>query len=128
MTQRSQTTPQRIVSYLAVGTCLTITILSLLPGNLRPHTGYPGDWEHIAAYTGAAALTVIAFQRIPVAWTIAAFSAASAVFEVTQLMIPGRSTLVSNWAASTCGAVAGVLIAKLILNATSRWRVAIVRR
>lgn len=117
----SQINAQRAASYLAVGTWLTITVLSVLPGNLRPHTGFSGDLEHTAAYTGAAALTVIAFQRIPTALIITSFAAAPAVFEVSQLFIPGRSTLLSNWAASTLGAVVGVIIAKLILNAM-RWR------
>ncbi|MFG1265915.1 VanZ family protein [Xanthobacter aminoxidans] len=128
MTLRSPIMLQRAISYLAVGTWITIAILSVLPGNLRPHTGFSGDWEHVAAYTGAAALTVVAFQRLPVGLIIAAFSAASAVFEATQLFIPGRSTLLSNWVASTFGAAAGVLIAKLILNATFRLRVAPARR
>lgn len=121
MTRRSLITQKRVARYLAVGTWIAIVVLSVLPGSLRPHTGFSGDWEHVAAYTGAAALTVIAFRRIPAALIIASFSAASALFEFTQLMIPGRGTLVSNWAASTLGALLGALIVKLVLNAALRW-------
>ena len=37
----------RVLVWLSV---VAITVLSLLPGDYRPHTGAPGRVEHFAAY------------------------------------------------------------------------------
>ncbi|QRG04599.1 VanZ family protein [Xanthobacter dioxanivorans] len=104
----------RIWTVLAVALWMVIAILSLLPGSERPHTGYSGNLEHVAAYLGAATVTALAFRAVPLLWLVLPFSIASAVFEVVQLAIPGRTSLVENWAASTLGALIGVLAARRV--------------
>lgn len=106
----------RIWTILAVATWLVITVLSLLPGNERPHTGYGGNIEHMVAYVGSAGLTALAFRRAPLIWMVLPFSMASVVFEIAQLYIPGRSSGFDNWFASTLGALVGALLARWLVR------------
>ena len=96
----------------AVCTWLTLAILSLVPGQDRPHTGFSGDVEHAVAYFGAALITRLALGGVRSRWQVLAFSAASAAFEVAQAFIPGRHAGIDNWAASSAGAAAGILLGR----------------
>ncbi|GLI24354.1 MULTISPECIES: VanZ family protein [Xanthobacter] len=104
-----------VLKVLAATCCLVITVLSLLPGNERPHTGYSGNMEHVAAYIGTAGFVALALLRWRVATIVFAFSAASAFFEICQIWIPGRTSLVENWVASTLGAFVGAVAARFIV-------------
>lgn len=96
----------------AVCTWLTLAVLSLVPGQDRPHTGLSGDVEHAAAYFGAALITRLALGGVRSRWQVLAFSGASAAFELAQAFIPGRYAGIDNWAASSAGAVAGILVGR----------------
>jgi hypothetical protein len=90
---------------------VAITILSLLPGSMRPHTGLPGQVEHFLAYacTGfAASLGYLSFRERIIVWI--ALGAASGFFEFLQACIPGRSSDVRDAFASTIGLTAGLLV------------------
>jgi hypothetical protein len=90
---------------------VAITILSLLPGSMRPHTGLPGQVEHFLAYacTGlAASFGYLSFRQRIVFWT--ALGAASGFFELIQAWIPDRSSDVRDALASTIGLTAGLLL------------------
>ncbi len=100
---------------LAATCCLVIIVLSLLPGNERPHTGFSGNIEHVVAYAGTAGFAALALVRRPVVGLVIAFSAASALFEICQIWIPGRSAGFDNWFASSLGALIGVCAARYIL-------------
>ena len=93
-----------------------LTVLSLLPGPLRPHALSSGNLEHLSAYGVAAFLTQVGFVRLDSRWQVAGFSAMAAAFELGQLWIPGRHFGVDNWAASTLGAVAGTILARMVLR------------
>ena len=43
--------------WLAIACLLAIAVLSLVPGDDRPHTGYSGNIEHLVAYVGTAFFT-----------------------------------------------------------------------
>jgi hypothetical protein len=94
---------------------LIIVILSLVPGDLRPHTVLPGPFEHSLAYalTGAA----LAFghrrydSRLP--WLFG-LSSCSVVFELLQAWIPGRSSSAVDAAASSSGAVLGIFLGAVV--------------
>ena len=92
--------------------CLAvIAILSVLPGPERPHVLGSGNAEHLIAYAGAAffasSLPILRGWRI-----VLVLSAASLIFEGMQMFIPGRGPGLDNWAASTVGALAGLLLAR----------------
>jgi hypothetical protein len=59
VTLSSYTNVLRIAAWLSV---LTIGILSLVPGDLRPTTSAPSQLEHAVAYFAAAALLWLAYS------------------------------------------------------------------
>jgi VanZ family protein len=103
------------VGLLAV---VTIALLSLVPGTLRPHTGAPKELEHFAAYMITAAFLSFGFGKsrypIIIAFCLSNYSAA---LELAQIFIPGRQAAVFDFVASSSGAFAGCLLAWLILRA-----------
>lgn len=106
----------RAIRFAAVCCWLLLTVLSLLPGELRPHTISSGNLEHMLAYSVAACLTRMGFSRLDSRWQVAGFSVMAAAFEIGQLWIPGRHFGLDNWATSTMGAVAGTMLARLVLR------------
>jgi hypothetical protein len=88
-----------------------ITILSLVPGSERPHSGFPGQVEHFAAYacTGlAVSLGYLGPRERLAFWS--GLAAASGVFEILQMWIPGRDAKIQDAFASTAGLTTGLLI------------------
>ena len=104
----------RIGGWLAV---VTIIVLSLLPGNERPHTGTPGYIEHIAAYLITAALLTFGYNaRYSLVIIAVALSALSGLMEILQLFILGRHAGVDDFAVSSLGAVVGTALTWLCLH------------
>lgn len=89
-----------------------LSVLSLLPGADRPHTGFSGNLEHAIAYALSAGATRLCLFGVLSRMQLLGFSLASALFEIAQIGIPGRSAGLDNWAASTAGALAGILAAR----------------
>jgi Na+/proline symporter len=102
----------RVIGLACVG---VLIVLSLLPGDERPHTGAPGQLEHAVAYFGTAAFLALGFRtmRDRVA-TISLLAGLAAVLEVIQLLIPGRHSQFVDWFASSLGAGLGVLAVVLM--------------
>jgi VanZ family protein len=102
----------RLIGWVGFG---LILIISLVPGSERPHTGMPGHLEHCIAYFMTATAYSCGCSRLRERLTWLAFlSAASGVFEAVQLVIPGRSGQVIDWAASSFGAGIGTLFGWLL--------------
>ena len=77
---------------LAAGCCwLLLTVLSLLPGQLRPHTLSSGNLEHLSAYGVAAVLTQVGFAKLDSRWQVAAFSTMAAS-SGSRAVISGSTT------------------------------------
>jgi hypothetical protein len=108
----------RLLGWFAV---IVIAILSLVPGDIRPHTGAPGALEHLAAYLGTAGLLTFGYggKRSPVA-IILSLSFYSAVFEIAQIQILGRHAAFSDFVASTTGAIVGSALVWIVLKALER--------
>jgi VanZ family protein len=113
------------ISRIIAWTCaVAITVLSLVPGTLRPHTFLPGRAEHFMAYAGTGFFFVLGYldirQRILV-WI--GLAIASGVFEILQAFIPGRSASPLDALASTGGLTFGLamgLFVELILARKAR--------
>lgn len=86
-----------------------LTVLSLLPGSERPHTGWSGNLEHGVAYALSAGATRLCLFGVLSRMQLLGFSLASALFEICQIWISGRSPGLDNWAASTAGALVGIV-------------------
>lgn len=96
----------------AAASWAVLTVLSLLPGPDRPHTGLSGNLEHAIAYALSAGATRLCLFGVLSRMQLLCFSLASGLFEIGQIWIPGRSPGLDNWASSTAGALAGIMAAR----------------
>jgi hypothetical protein len=104
----------RLIGWLAV---VAIGVLSLVPGDMRPHTGAPGTFEHVAAYFGAAGMLAFGYgNRRAALATALSLPLYSAAFEIAQSQIPGRHAAFSDFVASTIGVIVGSGLAWIALK------------
>jgi VanZ family protein len=98
-------------------TCvLALIVLSVAPGNERPHTGvFPGQIEHVIAYCGTAGVLALGYstarERLGMVVMLAFLAGA---LEVVQLGIPGRHSQFIDFAASSAGACLGMSVVALL--------------
>lgn len=97
---------------------LALTVLSLLPGSHRPHTGWSGNLEHAVAYALSAGFTRLCLFGVLSRMQLLGFALSSGLFEICQIWILGRSPGLDNWAASTAGALAGLMAARWYAHRT----------
>ncbi len=108
-----------------VGACfgyLAVAVLSLVPGEYRPHApGSSDKLEHLSAYIVLGALTVIAVRpRLNAHLTTLAIIAYAGVLELGQLFIPGRVAALDDFVASAAGAIIGTSLTVLALRRSAR--------
>jgi len=108
----------RVGAWLAV---LTIMVLSVVPGNLRPHVLGNDYFEHLAAYFIAGSLLAIGFPR-PMqqlaSWTLLA--TCSGVLELVQRSIPDRTASIGEFAIGVFGAGLGIMAIFVIRRVLGR--------
>jgi hypothetical protein len=98
----------RVCGWAAVA---AIAILSLVPGDLRPHLLSVSQLEHFAAYLVAGAVLIMGYSGVRPAVTIAsALPIYAAILELLQLWVPGRSARLIDVVAGSLGAWAGVAL------------------
>jgi hypothetical protein len=94
---------------------VVLIVLSLVPGNERPHTGLPGQIEHLVAYCGTAALLGLGYPTARARFgTVAMLALLAAVLEMIQLWIPDRHSQFFGFFASSADACLGVLAVAVI--------------
>jgi len=100
---------------------LTIIILSLVPGKMRPHVLGNDLGEHFVAYLFMGGLSAIGYRRPMqllsrgVLLTICAGS-----LELVQLWVPGRTASAGGFATSAIGAWIGLLLIVAVRRAHER--------
>lgn len=93
-----------------------IAVLSLVPGEYRPHSYIMSDgYEHALAY----ALTALIVALLPpgnlrLRWLCTALLLYSGVLEVLQTWVPGRTASIGDFIASGTGIALGFLIAAIV--------------
>jgi VanZ family protein len=103
----------RVAAWLAV---VTIGILTLVPGELRPHMASSNQFEHVIAYLGTTGLLLLGYharQRPNLIGLL--MTAYAACLEIAQLFVPGRLSKFTDFAASALGiwlAIASFMIAE----------------
>ena len=108
----------KAIGWLCVG---LLVWLSWIPAGLEIRTGMAGQIEHAIAYCGTGAILAFAYQE-PRRWRIAAgLVALAGILEVGQLWVPGRTSQVIDFAASSAGAVLGVVIGRAAIGALVNW-------
>jgi VanZ family protein len=93
-----------------------IIVLTIVPPLLRPATGTPHNFEHLAIFlvTGAAFGFGYPKRELIVYTSAVLFSAA---LEVSQLVIPGRHARFSDFLVDALSACAGIATASLLDSA-----------
>jgi VanZ family protein len=108
----------RVGAWLAV---LTIIVLSVVPGNLRPRVLANSHCEHFAAYFITGGLLAVGYpRRIQVLWSGVLLALCAGLLEFVQLWIPGRTASVDDFEASTIGAWVGLLAVVVVRRAGAR--------
>ncbi len=109
---------------LALGFCLiAIIVLSLVPGEARPHTGAPGEFEHFIAYMGTGLFIAARYRSLRARLALwAAIGTLSFILEFVQNFVPDREPDVFDALASSSGLTLGIILGGLIISATHRWR------
>jgi len=100
---------------------LAIIVLSVVPGNMRPHLLGNDHYEHFAAYFITGSLLAIGYLRpmqLLSSGVLLAICAAS--LEFVQLWIPGRTASAGGFATSTIGAWIGLLLIVAVRRAHER--------
>ncbi len=108
-----------------IGACFgyfAVAVLSLVPGEYRPHLlGMSDKLEHALAYIALGTLTVIATRHRLNAYLISlGITAYAGMFELGQLFIPGRIASFDDFAASAAGAIIGTSLTVLALRRPAR--------
>ena len=99
----------------------SILVLSLVPGNERPHALSSGHAEHFLAYFVTAFCFSLGARSPAGRWTaFASLSLVSAAVEVAQLWIPGRTGELDGFIFSSAGALAGTVAGLLALRFRAR--------
>src|SRR4029077_7806271 len=94
-----------------------LTVLSLVPGEDRPHVLASGFYEHFAAYFLTSSALAIGYRSKPQALRIiCGLSALSAIFEILQIWIPGRTSKFQDFVVSSTGATVGVVVVLVALS------------
>jgi len=91
-----------------------IVVLSVLPAQTRPHTGFGGEYEHWIAYALVGGLFAAGYtamrQRLFAGF---ALTASAAVLELLQNFIPGRTPELAGFLAGSLGAWFGIFLVVL---------------
>jgi VanZ family protein len=102
----------RVAGWLGVA---LIAILSLIPGEARPHAISSSQLEHVLAYAlTAAMLTFGYFSRRHVVRTAILLPIYAALLEVLQVWVPGRMSRLPDVAAGALGTWLGVGVILLL--------------
>jgi len=101
----------RLTGGLAV---LAVIVLSVVPGDFRPHSGLPGIAEHFVFYLGGAGLLALGYEKWVSAGVVAlVLSLAAVILELAQLVIPHRDANLLDVLMSAAGAIIGAGLARL---------------
>ena len=107
----------KIFRWLAWIAVIAIAVLSLVPGEFRPHfTTSHFNIEHFAAYFLTSAAVALAYRGTTHSVLAIVFFLViyAGLLETAQLWIPGREARFTDFIASTLGILAGVLFLSFV--------------
>jgi len=103
----------RLVAWAAVA---LLTVLSLVPGQMRPHAFASGHLEHFAAYFLTSSAFALAYRGwAKVVLITFCLSSYAGILEILQLWIPGRHSQLSDFLVSSAGACTGAALLSIVL-------------
>lgn len=102
-------------AWLAV---LTVIVLSVMPGKMRPHILGNDYYEHFIAYFTIGGLLAIGYLRpVQLLSSGVLIALCAGLLEFVQLWIPGRTASVGGFATSAIGAWTGLLVIVVVRRA-----------
>src|SRR6266481_2783066 len=102
-------------------TVLTIIVLSVMPGKMRPHILGNDYYEHFVAYFVAGSLLAMGYLRpIQLLSSGILLAICAGSLEFVQLWIPGRTSNVGGFATAMVGAWVGLLVIVVLRRAHER--------
>ena len=105
-------TPLKTVKIAGGLAVVAFAVLSLVPWQLRPHTGAPESLEHVAAYALTGALLTFGYRKRGQPFIIVlSLSLYAAILEIAQIWAPGRNPQFTDFVASSAGALIGSVLA-----------------
>jgi VanZ family protein len=110
----------KVASLARVGFWLCVLIVlyvSLVPGNLRPHTGTSGHVEHFVAYAATAFLFSQGSRLRDGLICALSLTALSGAVEIVQVYVPGRTGEFAGFFYSTLGTWLGLFFGALAWSA-----------
>jgi hypothetical protein len=104
----------RAVAWLAV---VTIILLSVVPGDIRPNMMASQDYEHFSAYLVTGCLFAMGYSSsVQVMISGSMLSVLAGTLEIAQLWIPGRSSKASDAMVGMLGAWVGLCVTWIFAN------------
>jgi VanZ family protein len=101
--------PLRTIRSIAWLAFLAIVVVSLVPGDLRPHVMEDKHLEHLVAYVAAGALFAIGYPQVRLIILFGVLlTLCTATMEIAQLAIVGRTSSLSDFISSAAGAWIGL--------------------
>jgi VanZ family protein len=94
-----------------------ITVLSLVPPQLRPDTGAPHNLEHFAIFFADGAAFGFGYYRRPLI-VIVAVVVFAGIIELAQLFVPGRHARLSDFMVDAVALCVGVVMASPVAART----------
>ena len=109
----------RLLGWIGI---LALGILSVVPGESRPHAFSPSQLEHVVAYFVTAAALALGYpSRRQFLVIVVMLTVYAGALEIAQLWVPGRLARVIDWAAGSAGAGTGASLVALLRSAVSMW-------
>jgi VanZ family protein len=102
-------------------TVLTIIVLSVIPGKMRPHVLGNDYCEHFIAYFVAGGLLAAGYPRtLQLLSSSVLLAMCAGALEFAQIWIPGRTASAGGLVTAAIGAWTGILLVVLIRRAHER--------
>lgn len=99
----------RSAQIVAWSLAIALTVLSVVPPDLRPETGVPHYFEHLLAYAAMGTAFGLGYEKNPN--TLATYLVCfCAVIEIAQLFVPGRHARLLDFAVDAFGTSLGIVI------------------
>jgi len=108
----------RLIGWICLA---TIAILSLVPGNIRPHVVETGQVEHLVAYAGTAFFLAAGYsankQLVGILILLPVYAAC---METLQIFVPGRTGQLIGAVVGALGSWSGIGLVLLLRSWTPR--------
>jgi len=102
-------------------TVLTIIVLSVMPGKMRPHILGNDYCEHFIAYFVAGGLLAIGYPRVLQSlWSGVLLAMCAGAMELAQVWIPGRTASAGGFVSAAIGAWIGIALVVVVRRALER--------